>query len=205
MTRHALALLLAAAVPAAALAVPEGPAGAPAPDPRARPENGSPSRYGLMFDGGVPGGFGVSALVRPLDFLRIGLGGTYMGGAGVRASVDLVPFQWKVSPALSLEAGRVFDYDATWIGNNVLHLQPQYASAMRDIGYDYVTAQVGLEFGLAGRFVGFVRAGYGYITSSTSGFVQAVQASDPSHVWSGSDARVHVTMPVAKLGLMVFF
>ncbi len=149
-------------------------------------------------------------VLRALPFLRIGLGATVGGagnlsGAGIRGSLDVVPFRATVSPTLDLEAGRTYDADASGLAERALGLRPADAAAFRHVGYDYVAGQVGLEIGAPDRWAAFLRAGLGYVSSSTPALATAVQRANPGFVVVGTDPSIRMVLPSAKLGLVAFF
>lgn len=221
--RTAAAVLLSAALFGGASAHAEGSAGpaipmsaapaaqpAPAPvasDPGAVAVADKPARdyriLGLMLDGGAPGGAGLSLIYRPWKYVRFGGGMLYnYFGFGVGGSVTVAPYYW-IAPALTLEAGKYFQSDyAAKISGISSGAQP----FMKQVGYTYINAMVGLEMGAPNRFVFFVRGGLsktsmdmhidnsGFTPSTTDVYVKSMR--DPSQATLGT--------PAAKLGFIFY-
>ncbi|HEV3031420.1 MAG TPA: hypothetical protein VG319_07235, partial [Polyangia bacterium] len=101
---------------------------------------------GLMADAGLPDGMQGSLVLRPAKWFRTSLGGGYnMISKGVRAGATLVP--WGRGPSGTLEVGRYFDGDANAAARSFLGAGFQGAPVLQRIGYDYVNAHLGLDFG----------------------------------------------------------
>jgi len=191
----------AAPLPADAPRAEAPPAAAPAVDPEA------PLHFGLMADVGLPDGAGLSAVYRPLSWLRVNAGLTYnLLGFGVRGGVSLIPFYFFITPSLNLEVGHYFESNATGILQQVLPQVDlsQGGDALRRVTYDYGNAQVGLEIGSARRFIFFLRGGISYLQSNVTGFEQALQNASGDATLTAQPLKVRATFPSVKLGFLLY-
>jgi hypothetical protein len=221
---------IAAPAPAAAAPAPVEPAAAAAiaapvaayEAAEKAPEGGCPAaaececdkpkkktRFGLSIDAGWPDFAGVSILWRPWYWLRLEAGGTttWYASNGVRAGVSLVPFYFPITPAVTVNYGRVLESDwnpmlAKFNASNA-DLEP----VLRQFGYDYVDAHVGLEMGSARRFTFFVRGGLTQFWSKVHGLTPAAmsQLTGSGTDATVKDATVTIRMPSVKLGFLIYF
>jgi hypothetical protein len=170
---------------------------------------------GLMTDVGIPDGIQASLVVRPLKCLRGSVGGGYnMISKGVRVGLSLLPFGR--GPSGSVEAGRYFAGDAN---KAIAQLSGADVSGSvlsplaQRIGYDYVNAHLGLDFGYK-RATFYIHGGMSYvrgtIPKSSISDVFNNQPSINGETASGtqitvkSDATVTYIGPSAKIGLIVY-
>jgi len=167
-----------------------------------------PPLLGVMVDAGVPDGANASLVFRPLSWLRAhGGGGTNMIGKGVRVGATLLPFG--SGPSATLEAGHYFDGDANGLARRFAG--STFSSPLLErIGYDYVNAHLGLDFG-SRRAVFYIHGGMSYIRATLHNFdsVVASTASDngadgSTEIAVKSDPIVKAWVPSAKLGLIVY-
>jgi hypothetical protein len=187
------------AVPAAA------PAAVAAKEP-VEPEP-SPTYVGIGIDGGLPGGGGVTLLVRPLWWLRLNGGLAYnYAGLGYRGGISLAPGQWAVTPTLNLDAGHYVSGDVTKF---VTFNNASYNVIAANTTYTFATAQIGLEFGSQRRFSFYVRGGLTYLMSTIPGAQLAAAANatlpDPqTTVSKTSDLKATSIIPCASVGFNLF-
>ncbi len=156
-------------------------------------------RFGVMTDLGVPDGGTASVVVRLVGPIRLHAGiGSNLVSTGMRAGVTIVPLPWWFSPSVSLDVGRYPEGDANPLARMVLQ-DPTYSSAMLDrVGYDYVDAHVGLEFGRK-RATFYIHGG----ASRTTGRIRGL--SDPQQgVTFAEDPVVTSWTPSVRLGLIVY-
>jgi hypothetical protein len=191
----------------------EGGSGAP-PDgaPTSAAEQGPSSswyslyggrHFGLLVDGGVPGGAGLAGMFRPWHFLRVegGLNWNYLS-LGLRGGVTVIPFEWGVTPTLHLEGGHFFPSNASRFTDS--------AGAKILLGRvpeDYLSASLGLEFGSQQRFVFFLRAGLSWIRTEARNLAQAITANDPSSTTkpkSAGNVSLLLQVPTVSLGVLLF-
>jgi hypothetical protein len=157
--------------------------------------------FGLLVDGGVPGGAGLAGMFRPWRFLRVegGLNWNYLS-LGLRGGVTVIPFEWGVTPTLHLEGGHFFPGNASRFtgsaGAKIL---------LGRVPEDYLSASVGLEFGSQQRFVFFLRMGLCWIRSTAQNVKQAIQAQAPSAgVKSAGDMPLLLQVPTVSVGVLLF-
>ncbi|HME91326.1 MAG TPA: hypothetical protein VKE49_07870 [Myxococcaceae bacterium] len=161
-----------------------------------------PSRrwLGVTVDAGVPDVMAASVALRPWHWLRLQAGGMHNTvSPGLRGGISLVPFYFWITPSLTLEAGRYFEGDATWIARRLTpnrNLDPLFGK----VGYDFGNAHLGLELGSPRSVSFFLRAGISYVQMG-KGVQQAI--SDPT-IQAG-DVPLSGVIPSAKLGLLVYF
>jgi hypothetical protein len=188
-----LACLLALAASSPALAQ-DG-----APEPQLR-------RFGLLLDAGAPHGVGVSAVLRPLPWLRLQAGPTTNTlSFGLRGGASILPLQTFVAPSFNVEAGHYFgsDYNdvVDWLGAT----PSRAAAAISDVTYNYVSGSVGLEVGSASRFNFFLHLGLSYVALGVDDASALLQdaTDDPSVTARG--LAVRATVPSVKLGFLLYF
>ncbi|MBC8133350.1 MAG: hypothetical protein H7X95_10255, partial [Deltaproteobacteria bacterium] len=121
-------------------------------------------RFGLMFGAGVPDGASASVAYRPFSWLRTEAGGSYnMISKGVRGGVSIIPFG--KGPSATLEAGHYFDGNANGIARNIAGGGFQNNAVLQRIGYDFVNAHLGLDFGVR-RVVFFIHGGMSFVRAT---------------------------------------
>ena len=161
------------------------------------------NHFGLLVDGGVPGGAGLAGSFRPWSFLRVegGLNWNYLS-FGLRGGVTVIPFEWGLTPTLHLEGGHFFPGDASRFTSS--------AGAKLLLGHvpeDYLSASIGLEFGSQQRFVFFLRAGLSWIRTEVQNIAQAVAAENPggtTTVKSAGNVSMLVQAPTVSFGVLLF-
>jgi len=160
-------------------------------------------QFGLLVDGGVPGGAGLAGMFRPWDFLRVegGLNWNYLS-FGLRGGVTVIPFEWGLTPTLHLEGGHFFSGDASRFasggGAKVL---------LGHVPEDYLSASLGLEFGSQQRFVFFLRAGLCWIRTEARNIAQAVAAENPGStttIKSAGNVSLLLQAPTVSFGVLLF-
>lgn len=201
---HLIPLLTALAVGSSAPVAP--PAPAPAPLTSVAPPAGRLPLLGVMLTGGIPDGGVVSLVVRPRKWVRVDGGLAYNAlSLGAQGGVTFVPFHWGLVPTLRVEGGRFFRSDVNekvsrWAGDVPTYLRP----ALEGFGYDYASAQLGLEVGSQGRFVFFLRGGLAWVRSEF-GDGRALQDEDsPGTELDVKGLRVSATGPTASLGFLFY-
>jgi hypothetical protein len=191
----------------------EGGSGAPldrAPVPAAEQPSSSNwyslyggRHFGLLVDGGVPGGAGLAGMFRPWRFLRVegGLNWNYLS-LGLRGGVTVIPFEWGLTPTLHLEGGHFFPGDASRFPDS-----PGAKILLGHVPEDYLSASLGLEFGSQQRFVFFLRAGLCWIRTEVRNFAQAVAAENPGSptgVKSAGNISMLLQVPTVSAGVLLF-
>jgi hypothetical protein len=163
-------------------------------------------RFGVLLDAGAPHGIGVSAVLRPLPWLRLQAGPTTNTlSFGLRGGVSLLPFQTFVAPSLNAEAGHYFgsDYNdvVDWLGSS----PSSAAAAIRDVTYDYVSGSVGLEIGSASRFNFFLHLGLSYVALKVDDASALIQDATDDPSVTARNLSVRATIPSVKVGFLLYF
>jgi hypothetical protein len=196
-------LLLAMPADRSALPAQEAPAGAisaaATPEPREAREPRQ-KLLGAQLGAGAPQGLAISAVVRPVNWVRGTVGVAHnILGPGIQASVTALPFQWGVVPTFTLEAGKFFETDVSgrFSGSFPKALDP----ALQKFGYTFTSAQLGAEFGSQERFVFFVRGGLAWVRSGLADVRSYRQGSTTVDV---TNARLSATTPTVNLGFLLY-
>jgi len=203
----ALAGGAAAAAPAAsAPATPPASPAAAAPVAAQAPESSifyEGNHWGLQIDAGAPSGFSAALVWRPWTFLRVNGGVGYdLAALGLKGGVTLLPFHWAVTPTLGFEGGHFFEGDFSnppfgTITNASLKI------LAKQFSYDYVSADLGLEFGAQNRFVFYVRGGITQIWWTPQNVQAALDAAEPNK-FTASQASFTGRAPTARLGFILY-
>jgi hypothetical protein len=181
------------ASPATALDEP-APAGAP---------SGEPAWLGVQLDAGVPAGVRAAGALRPWPFLRVEAGVAYnLVAPGLTAAVTAVPFHGAVRPTLGVEAGHFFEGDASrFAGDGSAAVK----KLLERVGYDYVSAEVGIEAGREDRLVFFLRVGVANLFGSVRDAAAALREVNPALRFTlGGDPDASGRIPSVHLGVVVF-
>ncbi len=168
----------------------------------------APPRWGLLVGAGFPEGIVADAVYRPVPEVRLFAGPMWnYVGWGVQGGVTLIPWHLGVSPLLSLEAGRYFSADATFLAGKAGGVPAQIEPLLRHVAYDYAAARVGIEIGTRDAFAITIEAGLSYLSLTATG-----TATSQVDVGSGTIATVaftnpHLrgTMPSVKAGVQLWF
>jgi hypothetical protein len=159
------------------------------------------NHFGILVDGGVPGGAGLAGTFRPWRFLRVegGLNWNYVS-LGLRGGVTVIPFEWGITPTLHLEGGHFFSGDASRFTND-----PGPKVLLAQVPEDYMSASLGLEFGSQQRFVFFLRMGLCWIRTEARNVKEAILAQDPSaNVKSAGNMPLLLQVPTVSAGVLLF-
>ncbi len=192
LKRHGAALALAGGLGAATPALADG--------------GDSPYRFGLMLDAGAPHGIGVSAVLKPIHWLRLQAGPTTNTlSFGLRGGLSILPMQTFLAPSFNVEAGHYFgsDYNEVvdWLGAT----PSSRSAAIRDVTYNYVTGTVGLEVGAASRFNFFLHVGLSYVRAGVDDASALLQDVTEDPDVTARNLSVRATMPSVKLGFILYF
>ncbi len=167
-----------------------------------------PRRWGLDVEAGVPEGLAVSAVFRPASEVRLWAGPAWNYiGWGVQGGVTLIPWQLGVSPFLSVEGGRYFSADASFLARSSSSGVPQELEPLlKNVSYDYAAAHLGIEFGARDSFAFSVRAGLAYVSATASGTATTTGTSGGgAYTLSMTDPHIRGTVPSVKLGVQLWF
>ncbi len=177
----------------------------PAPPPQEKLTN-----YGITLDFGVPDGLGLGVLWRPAYFLRVGGAGTYnVAGFGARGTVTVQLLNFAFSPTLTLDGGHYWAGNAMPVLEKVLPdvaSNPQVASVLQKVTYDYANLQLGIEVGSTRHFMFYLRAGASYIQSTIPKSGAILNQIDPTDTSvEAADIVIRGILPSVKAGVVVFF
>jgi hypothetical protein len=158
---------------------------------------------GLSLGAGVPDGVVLSAVVRPVKWVRASAGLAHNALAlGVQGSVTVVPFHWAVTPTFQFTAGKFFDADVTKYVDDG-DVPAAFLPPLEDFSYSFYSAQLGLEFGSQDGFTFFLRGGLAWVRSDLAGV--RYQADGTSTTIDVSNLDVSVTTPTVNLGFAYYF
>jgi hypothetical protein len=111
-----------------------------------------------------------------------------------------------ISPLLSLEAGRYFSADATFLAGKAGGVPSEVEPLLTNVSYDYAAAHVGIEIGTRDAFAITVRAGLSYVSLTANGTSTTTVTSggSPAYV-SFTDPHLRGTIPSVKVGIQLWF
>lgn len=177
---------------------PEPPAGAAGDGELAPPR---PKRLGVQLSAGAPQGFAASAVVQPVRWLRGSLGFAHnVIGPGIQGSVTAIPFRSAVAPTVTLEAGRFFETD---VSDRLSEFPGVFDASLRRFGYDFYSAQLGLEIGSQRGSLFFLRGGMAWMRSRLDA-VQGFRAEGASTTVDASGLKLRAAVPTLNLGFTFF-
>jgi hypothetical protein len=183
----------------------QAPNAPPAPEVSA-PGAGDKLGLGVMLDVGAPDGVGFSAVVRPIQWLRINAGLTTNSlSLGVRGGISLVPLSSFVAPSINLDLGHYFNTNYNDLidrfGGNPL----KTTVPIQDVGYNYGGASLGLEIGKPDRFSVSLHVGlaHGSLTIDDAEQLLRDVTSDPTI--TAKPLTLRFTTPSVKLGFLLYF
>lgn len=168
----------------------------------------SPSklRIGAMLDVGAPDGVGISAVVRPIEWLRINAGlTTNTLSFGLRGGISLVPLSTFVAPSLNADIGHYFDTSYNDLVDKLGGKPLQSDVPVEDIGFNYAGASLGLEIGKPESFHFYLRAGFasGKLTIHDAELLLRDVTGDPDI--TAAPLTIRFTSPSVKLGFLLYF
>ena len=160
---------------------------------------------GLMLDVGLPDGIGLAGVVRPLPWLRLN-GGlvTNTVGVGLRAGASFAPFRAFVTPSLNADVGRYFKADYSKLPER-FGADPGTAEAtLKDVGYTFASASLGLELGSQRGFSFFLRGGLSYWDFSPANAEPALRDAADDPTLEVAPVSLRFSSPSFKLGFTLF-
>jgi hypothetical protein len=161
---------------------------------------------GVMLDAGAPDGIGISAVVRPLQWLRINAGlTTNTLSLGLRGGISLVPLSSFISPSLNADFGHYLDANYNELVDRLGNLPLQTDLPVEDVGFNYLGASAGLEIGKPERFSFFLRVGlaHGSMTINDAETLLRDVTGDPEI--TAEPLTFRFTTPSVKLGFLLYF
>lgn len=191
------------AQPAADDAAPRAPSASPSA-PSAPAARAADRPWGLLFDGGVPAGLTVSAAYRPIPMLRLfaGPAWNYLG-FGIQGGLAIAPWRFAVTPVLTVEGGRYFSANASFVARGGQGIPPELEPLLKDMSYSYAAVHAGIEIGSQDGFAFALDLGLGYVALDAKGTVTKTDAAGATATFR--DPRVRATLPTLKLGLHYWF
>jgi hypothetical protein len=179
-----------------------------AQDAAEAPAEPSPSklRIGAMLDVGAPDGVGISAVVRPVEWLRFNAGlTTNTLSFGVRGGVSLVPLSTFIAPSLNADFGHYFDTSYNDLVDKLGGIPLRSDVPVEDIGFNYAGASLGLEIGKPDSFHFYLRAGFasGKLTINDAERLLRDVTGDPDI--TSAPLTIRFTSPAIKLGFLLYF
>jgi hypothetical protein len=158
---------------------------------------------GLMADAGIPDGAIGSLVIRPWQWFRVyGGGGSNSVSRGWRGGFSLVPFG--AGPSVSVEYGHYADGDANGIVRRLVSGDFGGSPLLEKIGYDYVNAQAGLDFG-GKHVIFFVHGGISKVWAQVHNLNDALKNNGSTTIEVAQDPKVTVVGSSLKIGLIIFF
>jgi hypothetical protein len=173
--------------------------GAPGARPPLAPhgEAPRPKLLGAQLSAGAPQGFVASAVVRPVRWLRGTLGFAHnVIGPGIQGSVTAIPFHSAVAPTVTLEAGHFFETD---VSDRLSEFPGVFDASLRRFGYDFYSAQLGLEIGSQRGLLFFLRGGVAWMRSGLDA-VEGFRPDGRSTTVDASGLKLRAAAPTVNLG-----
>ncbi len=167
-----------------------------------------PPRWGLLAGAGFPEGIAADLVFRPVSEVRLFAGPMWNWvGWGVQGGVTLIPWQMGVSPILSLEGGRYFSADATFLAGNAGGIPAEVEPLLRNVSYDYGSLRVGIEIGSRDAFAITVLAGLSYVSLTAHGTstTTVTTSGGQTATVTFTDPHLRGTMPSVKAGVQFWF
>jgi hypothetical protein len=172
----------------------------------ARAQEDTPYKLGLLLDAGAPHGIGVSAVVRPLPWLRLQAGPTTNTlSFGVRGGLSILPMDTFIAPSINAEVGHYFGSEYSEVLNWLGREPSATTDAIRDVTYNYVTGSVGLEVGTKSRFNFFLHLGLSYVALTVPDPTPLIQDASGDETVTSGPWHLRTTIPSVKLGFILYF
>ncbi len=162
-----------------------------------------------MLDAGLPDGVNGALVLRPTPRIRAHGGLSFNGFApGVRGGVTVAAFPFWITPTLTVEAGRYFKGDANGLVRMISGNAEFDEPVLRELGYDYATTHVGLEFGYSGMTF-YVHGGMSVVQARLRNVGESLSLlldgdSGPS-LEIRSDPLVRIIAPSGSTGFVYYF
>lgn len=161
---------------------------------------------GVMLDVGAPDGVGVSAVLRPVRWLRINAGFTTNTlSLGVRGGISLIPLTAIVTPSINLDVGHYFDANYNKLVDRFGGIPLQTSVPINDVGFNYGGASLGLEVGKPDRFSVSLRVGLSRGSMVIDEAQQLLQDVTGDPDITAAPLTFRFTTPAVKLGFLLYF
>jgi hypothetical protein len=184
------------------------PAAEPAPpgEAPAAPagRDGGERRWGILAALGVPQGATISAAYRPVPMIRLfaGPAWNYLG-FGIQGGLSVAPWRLAVTPVLTVEGGRYFGANASFLASGGQGVPPELKPLLKDMSYAYAAVHAGIEIGNPEGFAFALDLGLGYVALDAKGSATKTDSSGATATFR--DPRVRATLPALKLGFHYWF
>jgi hypothetical protein len=157
-----------------------------------------PTYLGLQLGADSPGGALAALTLTPgVPWARVHAGLTWNYYAfGVQGGATVMPWRGRVTPTLTVAVGRSFDADLRSALSG-LNIPSEYRGSLSSVGYDYVSAMLGLEIGSPTGGAFFVRGGLSRVWSTLDG---VTNAQSPGTTVNTSPVDVTAWVPAMDLG-----
>jgi hypothetical protein len=160
-------------------------------------------RFGLQLDLGAPDVSGLSLVFRPWRALRVEAGGNFdVVSGGLHAGLTVLPFHWGVVPTAHVEVGHLFDGDVSGYAGSGTSAATRLV--LKQVGYDYANAQLGIELGSQDRFVFFVRGGVFWLWTEAKNFQQAANLNNSGASFVAANPSIKLRGPSVNLGFLLY-
>ena len=181
---------------------------APSPVPLVLPEEGDDSvrssALALETSVGLPAGATVAVAYRAFPWLRAKFGAAHNGvSGGVQGGLTVGWLTAPFTPTLSVEGGLFTEGDATGLARRV-GVDVSTIAAAHQFGYEYGSAQAGLEFGWPQRFTFQVRAGLSYVGATLHQTQATIRTLSGDTQLTAGDVQVAAVIPSATLGCVAY-
>ena len=113
------------------------------------------------------------------------------------------PWNTWISPTLSLEGGRLFRSDVSFLAKDEGGVPEGIEPILEGIDYQYAALDLGLELGSPRGLAFSFRVGVSYVSLKANG--TATYTSDSGSSVSMSDPSFHGVLPSVKAGLQYWF
>ncbi len=171
-----------------------------------------PPQWGMLAGAGFPEGLAADLVFRPVSEVRLFAGPMWNWvGWGVQGGVTLIPWQMGVSPVLSVEAGRYFSADASFLAGKAGGVPAEVEPLLTHVSYGYASLHLGIEIGTRDAFAFTVLAGLSYVsltakgTTTTHVTVNDGNGNPVDATVTFTDPRLRGTMPSVKAGVQFWF
>ncbi|HET7824625.1 MAG TPA: hypothetical protein VFK90_04800 [Anaeromyxobacter sp.] len=124
-------------------------------------------------------------------------------GFGIQGGVSIAPWRFGVTPVLTVEGGRYFGANASFVARGGQGVPPELEPLLKDMSYAYAAVHAGIEIGSQDGFAFVLDLGLGYVALDAKGTVTKTDASGATATFR--DPRVRATLPTLKLGIHYWF
>jgi hypothetical protein len=162
-------------------------------------------KLGLRVGLGLPDGLTADLVYRPIPSLRLQAGPSWNYLAfGLQVGVAITPFRWAVSPVLEFSYGHYFGADLSKVFKNVTaEVQP----LVKDVAYDYLNGQIGIEFGSPSGLTFSIGLGLSYLWTDVNGTATLLrnQGTPDATTVVISNPSLRAVTPSLRLGVLYYF